>query len=207
MEDNKKVLVNEIVKLEYKMFDKVKGIDGRASCQDNFNTFFVMRYSQFIVLSLETLENYKRDLIEGESNGRNLITEKYAHMMEYTDREYYEKILKNNLEKNSERKLNIISKIMELLEIEYEKFEKKYPAISSLTRPKNKNKVANIDVYMEGELKTYSEKTLESYFGDVMIYLIEGKSIIEEIQRETMKFYGYDTLDMAEIEINKINKN
>lgn len=89
--------MNEIIKLEYEMFDKVKSMGGRASCQDDFNTFFAMRYSQFIVLKEDTLESYKADLLRAKNDGRNLLTKKYAHMMEYTDKEYFDQMWRDKL--------------------------------------------------------------------------------------------------------------
>ena len=83
-------LINEIIDIEFSMFDKVKGMNGRAPCQNNFKTFYAMRYSQHNAFSEKTLLSYKNDLINAGHEGRNLITEKYAYMMEFTDKDYYE---------------------------------------------------------------------------------------------------------------------
>lgn len=192
------ILINEVIELEYEMFDKVNGIDGRASCQDNYKTFYVMRYSQHQALSKETIKSYLEDLKEAKLQNRNLITEKYAYMMEITDNEYY----KNNLEKNlpycSNEKIILINQILELLDEDYLKFEKKYPKLASRIRPKNDKNTTTIDIYMMGELKTYSKRTLEKYISDIIIMKINGQNFIEKIQRETISFYGYKNIEEAE---------
>lgn len=40
-------MVDEIVQLEWDFFQQVHHIDGRASCQDDFETFYLQRKSQF----------------------------------------------------------------------------------------------------------------------------------------------------------------
>ena len=44
-------LINRIIELEWDMFDKVTNTGGRAACQDDEWTFYVMRFSQFSALS------------------------------------------------------------------------------------------------------------------------------------------------------------
>ena len=44
----KEELVNAIVKLEWNAFDKVDNLGGRADCQNDWNTFSVMRKSQYL---------------------------------------------------------------------------------------------------------------------------------------------------------------
>ena len=64
------------------MFQNVRNTGGRAACQDDFETFDVMRKSQFLTWDLPLLESYWQDLQEGKAQGRNLVMEKYAYMME-----------------------------------------------------------------------------------------------------------------------------
>lgn len=65
---NKGILVDEIIKLEYEMFSRVNGIDGRAFCQDDYKTFYVIRYGQHNVFSYETLQSYKNDLFRSKKS-------------------------------------------------------------------------------------------------------------------------------------------
>ena len=48
------------------MFQNVRNTGGRAACQDDFETFDVMRKSQFLIWDLPLLESYWQDLQEGK---------------------------------------------------------------------------------------------------------------------------------------------
>ena len=89
------VLIKEIVQTEWAMFDRVSNAGGRAGCQDDWETFDIMRRSQFVVWDRVSLESYRNDLQQAEKQGRNLLTEKYAYMMQDTCPEEYQKIEKN----------------------------------------------------------------------------------------------------------------
>jgi len=83
-------IIEKIVELEWKQFDKVKNEGGRASCQDDYKTFSIMRKSQYLTWPDELLESFYNDLLVAENKGWNLIMEKYARMMESTMPEKYE---------------------------------------------------------------------------------------------------------------------
>ena len=85
----KDAVVNDIVNREWEMFQKTQNMGGRAACQDQYDTFYANRYSQHSILQPDTLESYRNDLIAAGMIGRNLITEKYGYMMEFTDPDYY----------------------------------------------------------------------------------------------------------------------
>ena len=85
-------IVEKIVELEWKQFDKVKNEGGRASCQDDYATFSIMRKSQYLTWPDELLESFYSDLLLAENKGWNLIMEKYARMMESTAPEKYEEL-------------------------------------------------------------------------------------------------------------------
>ncbi len=86
----KKAVIEKIISIEWTMFDAVENISGRASCQDDYDTFRIMRKSQLEAWNAETLESYLNDLKTAQENGRNLLSEKYAFMMEYTSPDEFE---------------------------------------------------------------------------------------------------------------------
>ena len=70
---------------------------------DDWNTFSIMRRSQYMTWNEELLTSYRNDLAEADSNGWNLITEKYARMMESTSPEQYRELKKNLPVRSPER--------------------------------------------------------------------------------------------------------
>ena len=195
-------LINNIIETEWFFFDNVNNTGGRAWCQDDEWTFYVNRYSQFNPFSVETLESYKGDLDLALSEGRNVITEKYAYMMEFTDFEYYQKHLKDNIPKVSAEKQQLVNLIADILVEEEKKFEVEYPLFSSKGRKiEGDSEYATFRVYAVGELKTYSTKTLVLYFADLAKAAKGNRNISKEIHEMTARFYGYKNIEDAE---NKI---
>ena len=77
-------LMSEIIKLEWDMFSHVSNGESPASCQMRPDTFKIMRKSQAATWSDELLASYLEDLKAATREGRNIMTEKYARMMEST---------------------------------------------------------------------------------------------------------------------------
>jgi len=179
---DKDILINEIINIEFTMFDKVKGMNGRAPCQNNFKTFYAMRYSQHNAFSEKTLNSYKNDLITAGNQNRNLITEKYAYMMEFTDKAYYDEFLKYKFPECSKEKLELIKEIADLI---------------------SSSHVTTIYIYNYGELKTYSYETLILYRNDVLYSRNENMTIVEKIQNQTSLFYGYKNIQDAEMSLRQ----
>ena len=198
-------VINRIVELEWDMFDKVSGYGGRAACQDEEWTFYVMRFSQFSAFSEAMLQSYTEDLLQARKEGRNIVTEKYGYMMEYTDPIYFDLQLKPVLPQISPAKGELVDKIANLL-LSFEKvFNERYPALYGKSRPLQGTGTGNISfqTYTLGELKTYSQRTLELYYQQ-----IAGINPADEkqnpsfvIHRMTTAFYGYASLEEAEAQI------
>jgi len=88
----KEAAVMAIIDLEWEAFDLTQNEGGRAGCQDDWETFSIMRRSQYETWPAELLESYLSDLLTAKKEGRNLITEKYGRMMESTAPAEYAKI-------------------------------------------------------------------------------------------------------------------
>ena len=131
----KDAVVNDIINREWAMFQKTQNIGGRAGCQDRFDTFYANRYSQHSLWSAETLESYRNDLIAAEMAGRNLVTEKYAYMMEFTDPAYYRANLQARLPVLSEQKAQLVAEIVSLQLVGYQKYAAQYPRLAKAGRP------------------------------------------------------------------------
>ena len=68
--DVKQDIVGRLIDKEWFFFGQVNNIGGRASCQDDFMTFRIMRSSQFETWDEEVLLSYERDLKQAEAAGR-----------------------------------------------------------------------------------------------------------------------------------------
>ena len=195
-------IIEQIVEMEWEMFQNVRNTGGRAACQDDFETFDVMRKSQFLIWDLPLLESYWQDLQEGKAQGRNLVMEKYAYMMESTAPKEYEAIA-TGLPKISEEKQAMVEQIVAIQVGWREEFAEKYPHLSGQARIIHTSEDTLNDIsfetYLRGELKTYSMQTLVLYGRRIVAFVQEQKNMTEEIMRYTTAFYGYKTLEDAEI--------
>ena len=194
-------IIEQIVEMEWEMFQNVRNTGGRAACQDDFETFDVMRKSQFLIWDLPLLESYWQDLQEGKAQGRNLVMEKYAYMMESTAPKEYEAIA-TGLPKISEEKQAMVEQIVAIQVGWREEFAEKYPHLSGQARIIHTSEETLSDIsfetYLRGELKTYSMQTLVLYGRRIVAFVQEQKNMTEEIMRYTTAFYGYKTLEDAE---------
>ena len=194
-------LIETLIQLEWNAFDKVENIGGRADCQDDINTFTIMRKSQYLTWTDTMLQSYIHDFEVANRKDWNLITEKYARMMRSTNPSEYEQ-LKNNLPSLTDRQVEIIEEIVKIQVDWMEDFAIRYPNLASNSRsihtyedtPWN----TSYETYLRGELSTYSEKTLKLY-GDFIVTLLRDKENLAEMtMRNTTNLYGYTSLEEAE---------
>lgn len=193
--------IDYIVKLEWEQFDKVSNEGGRASCQDDWETFSIMRKSQYMTWDDDMLDEiiwYFRECIK---QGRNLITEKYARMMESTVPWEYEKI-KDALPPVDDRKRAIIEEIVKIQVSWMEEFAGEYPCMAANARSvhTSEDRVFNTsyETYLRGELMTYSDELIAMYGRFVAKLVKESKNLAKLTMMNTAGLYGYDSLKMAE---------
>lgn len=199
MED-KEYLIESIIALEWEAFDKVENQGGRADCQDDYGTFYVMRKSQYLTWDCEMLKSFLEDLERAKNRGWNLITEKYARMMESTCKEEYEQI-KNMLPSVSETQKKIVEEIVKIQVGFMEEFAMEYPNMAKNARVIHSSEDTyfrtSYETYLRGELLTYSDKTLQLYGRFVVSKAQKGENLAREIMENTAKMYGYQ--DMKDI--------
>ena len=178
---NREELLREITDIELRMFLAVEPSIPSA-CQEQPETFKLMRKASFYVLSNETLESYLKDIQEALDENRNLMELKYARIDNLIP------CLNTN---------PIIDKIVEAEARWLKELAERYP----LTFKGRADYAAG--VYLRSELETYSNETLESYFKDVSKAMEEERNLTEERYTFIFRQTGYDSIDDVESERKK----
>lgn len=198
---SKEKLVTEIAKTEFQAFDKVKNKGGRASCQNDWPTFSVMRRSQYLTWNQTMLLQYIYDFKRELSLGHNLITEKYGRMMESTAPDEYENI-KNEFPPLSDEKKAVIEQIVAIQMTMAEEFAKAHPKVfmnaRSLHTYEDNLVNTSYETYLRGEISTYSDKMLQLYARYVVECFQTHKNIACMTMENTAMLYGYK--DIGEFE-------
>lgn len=191
-----------IIDIEWDMFQNVQNIGGRASCQDDFETFYIMRRGQYENWSQAMIDCYLPFVKRCQAEGRNLVYEKYARMMQYTDLHYYNKYLAPNLPEVPKRHYPLINAIV-TAQIDWEKdFAARYPKLSQAGRPitseGDMSGFTSMETYSRGELETYPEDLLALYAAYIEELKKDGRSLSMMIQETVVHLYGYDSIEAAE---------
>jgi len=197
-------LVEQIVKLEWQLFDKVRNDGGRADCQDNWGTFSIMRKSQYLTWNEELLRSYLPDLKLADQRGWNLITEKYARMMKSTAPEMYAE-LEDKLPVRSPERQQIAEESIKIQIAWMEEFAEKYPKMAgnarSIHTSEDTEYNTSYETYLRGEMGTYSENTFILYGRFITGLLKENRNLAYEIMKNTASLYGYDSIEDAEAKL------
>ena len=207
---NKETLVEKIVTLEWEAFDQVDNEGGRADCQDDFQTFSIMRKSQYQVWTQEMLQSFILDFENANKNGINLIAQKYGYMMESTAPQRFEEI-KNQLMPVSQEKRALIEQIVEIQVGFMEEFAAAYPLSAGNARSIHTEDDhlynTSYETYLRGELMTYSDETLMLYGRFIVGKAQNQENLAKQIMNETAVFYGYDSVDHLENRLKEVSWN
>ena len=192
--------IKQIIDMEWEMFHNVNG-DDRVGCQNEKETFILMRNAQFSAWKEDIQASYLEDLKQAVADNRSLVKEKYIRMMEHTDPAGYEKF-KSVLPVDSEEKKTLVNNIWDLMLAQTEKIRVKYPVLALGGRPlhaSEENGWASVETYQKGELFTYSEKTLNLLLSYIKELEVEGIDLAYRIQENSVLCLGYKTMDEAEL--------
>lgn len=197
----KNTCVDKIVSLEWDMFQSVNEGGPRADCQEDRLTFEDMRRGQFESWSGDVCESYLDDLLNAVLDGRNLVTEKYIHMMKYSSPAQYGALI-DMIQMPDEEAEKLARTISEKMLNQTSALFEKYPYVSGSGRPMRSisdfSGVTSIETYQLGELFTYSKKTLRLLTHHLQTLEKDGKSLARCILENSVRHYGYKTLEDAE---------
>lgn len=199
-------VIEKIVEAEWKAFDITRNEGGRASCQNDWRTFSIMRKSQYMTWPDEMLDTYLKYFTQCFETGRNLITEKYGRMMESTAKDKYEKI-KEAFVPLGEERIALQNMITSIQVSWMEEFANEYPLLagnarSIHTEEDNENNTS-YETYLRGELGTYSEELIGMYGRFVLGLAQSGENLAYMTMNNTVRLYGYSSLDEAENALRK----
>ena len=198
---DKQLLIDEIVNLEWKMFSGVNNKGGKAACQMDPATFRIMRHSQSSTWDDALLTSYLDDLKSAQQQGRNLMSEKYARMMESTFPEEYAQ-LADRLPPVDSGAAKQIEEIVAIHLKWKEALDQSYPHLGDRGRPlrtqDDSTGLPSLETYMRAELKTCSPKTIALYHTDTLKRVERGESEAEQNLLNQVRQYGFANLEEAE---------
>lgn len=193
--------INKIISFEWDMFQAVNEGGPRASCQEDRDTFEGMRRGQFEAWSPEACETYADDLANAELDERNLVKEKYIHMMKYSSPNQYEQLIQTIPMPDDVVKM-LAQEVSDKLLEQTSALFKEYPYVSGSGRPMRSvsdfSGVTSVETYQLGELLTYSPQTLTALKNHLLALEEQGSSLARNILENSTKHYGYKTLEDAE---------
>jgi hypothetical protein len=196
--------LEEILGREWEMFQEVRGLDGPAPCQQDRKTFDIMRASQVRSWDQETARSYLDDLERARANGRNLMTEKYARMMEYTSPCECRGI-GSILPDLDEGTAHIVESLTASSVRWMELAAAEYPNVAARGRPIHSYEdgtfTTSFETYTRGELATYSRRTLQLLEEHFAAMAARGENPAVAVLRHTVEGYGYASLERAEAAI------
>lgn len=193
-------LIDQIIAKEWPLFQSVNG-EERAFCQNDYDTFVIMRRAQYRAWSREALELYAADLDAAIAAGRSIVREKYIRMMKSTDPAGYEHF-SAELPAVSDEKVKLVERIWAHFAAQTERMRNQYPSVALSGRPlyaKNETDGwASVETYQTCELLTYSENTLRALLTYIEALEKDGKDFAYIVQENTVLGLGYPDMETAE---------
>ena len=198
--EEKQEIIKRIISIEWEMFISVNEGEERASCQEDRATFDGMRYAQFSAWSHKAIASYIADLEAARIGGRNLIEEKYIHMMKTTEPAQYSALLPR-IKEPSDAVRSLAGEVSGAMLEQTRALFEDYPYVSGQGRPLYSAfdyGGISVETYQLGELLTYSERTLAALQEHIAALEKDGVSLARSILENTVSYYGYESLETAE---------
>ena len=197
---DKNALIEAILEKEWPMFHNVNG-EERASCQNDYPVFEIMRKAQYDAWSVDALAAYLNDITAAAEAGRNIAREKYIRMMESTDPRGYE-AFRGELPAVSETQWALVEAIWAKMLVQTERTRERYPILALGGRPlrasEERDGWPSIETYQKCALMTYSEATLRALLANIEALEAEGRDFVYMVQENTVLNQGFPTMEAAE---------
>lgn len=200
-------MVAQAVAAEWEMFVQLNSTGtSECGCENEYPAFAAMRQAQYEAWDEAVVASYLKDLADAKEAARNLIAEKYIHMMRYTEPEGYEKV-KEQLAPLSDEVVALSDEVCAMMIEETLALNEKYPLLSGAGRPiytkDDNDEQTSVETYQKCELYTLSAETLHLLKAQIEAMHQEGKSLAAAIQLNSVKVYGYESMEQAEAEIRR----
>lgn len=197
----KELRIQEIIQEEWLQFQVIQNRGGRAGCQDDWKQFEIMRKSQFMTWPEPILDSYFEDLQKAKTEGRNLLFEKYAWMMESTSPEEFREI-QCSLPQITWIRKSRIDRTAYIQARWGEAFAADYPWIAGSGRifytKDDKPWATSIETYTRGELLSYSENTEAQYSEFILNHEEQGVNLTKEVRGNMVRLNGFQSLEHCE---------
>ena len=149
----------------------------------------------------ELLEEWLAAFETAKASGRNLIMEKYARMMEHTDPEKYAAFA-DQLPPLTPEFVQLREAIIAIQIPWMEEFAAKYSYLAKQARTihtaEDSKAQTSYETYLRGELSVYPFDVLYGYGRWVVSLHQAGENLACLTMAETVREYGYDSLESAE---------
>lgn len=193
--------ITALVALEWDFFQDTQNIGGRAACQNDYTTFWVMRKGQAMAWTNDMVCAWLQDLRQAKKNGRNPVAEKYARMMKTTDPEEYQK-LEHLLPLVTFEAAHLAKEITAQTVTWAEQAAKSFPCFCARGRPLYKDsdtiEQVSLETYCYCELLTCSLDTLHIFFRTYQEKAVRGENLYLDVENNIVKLMGYTSVEEIE---------
>lgn len=174
---DKATLIERILEIEVEMFLRVPTGE-EPSCRAHTEEMKLHRRGQLTVWSEATLESYLQDLRRAQSDGRNLMTLKYARMDDL---------------------IPPVSESGRIQQIAAQFVQWQRTVISDYPNTMRSGRdIDDFANYLSSELETYSDETLDLLWNDVAAAISRGENLSRRIYEELARQAGYASLEEME---------